>query len=110
MDSQTKSSLVADTIAELKGIPTREELVKILSDCLVEVTFLKLDGDERIMTCTLMPEHLPEANRDDKLSQTKVRNLEERVIVVWDVNAQGWRSFRYDRVKKVVENVEPKTQ
>jgi predicted DNA-binding transcriptional regulator YafY len=22
-------------------------------------------------------------------------------VNVWDVNAQGWRSFRYDRVQKV---------
>lgn len=94
---------IEKTIAEMKGIPTREELVKLLSECLVEVTFLKLDGDERTMTCTLLQEHLPEANRDDKLSQTKIRNLEEKVIVVWDVNAKGWRSFRYDRVKKVAE-------
>jgi hypothetical protein len=101
MDSQTKSSLVADTIADLKGIPTREDLSNLLSESLVEVKFLKLDGDERTMTCTLVPTYLPESNRDDKLSQTKIRNLEEKVVGVWDINAQGWRSFRYDRIISV---------
>lgn len=101
MDSQTKSSQVADAVAALKGIPTREELLKLLGEELVEVTFLKLDGDQRIMTCTLRPNYLPEANREDKLSQTKIRNLEDKVIVVWDTNANAWRSFRYDRVKEV---------
>jgi hypothetical protein len=101
MDSQIKSSLVADTIANWKGIPTREDLLKLLSTEIVEVTFTKLDGDERLMTCTLQESYLPSANKEDKLSQTKIRNLEEKTIVVWDTKAKGWRSFRYDRVKKV---------
>ena len=44
---------------------------------------------------------LPKANREDKLSQTKIRNLEEKVFVVWCVDKNQWRSFRYDRVTKV---------
>ena len=102
-DSQTKSSKVADTIAALKGIPTRQELLELLSDEIVDVTFDKLSGDERTMKCTLIPEMLPQAERDDKLSQTKVRNLEDKVFVVWaiDIEPSAWRSFRYDRVKKV---------
>lgn len=103
MDSQTKSSQVADTVAALKGIPTREELVKLLNEEVVNVTFTKLDGDERTMTCTLRENYLPEAKKGDPLSQTKIRNLEEKTVVVWDVNANGWRSFRYDRVKKVAQ-------
>ena len=101
MDSQTKSSQVADSIADLKGIPSREVLLELLSKELVEVTFNKLDGDQRVMTCTLRSNYLPEAKRDDALSQTKVRNLEEKTIVVWDTNANAWRSFRYDRVTNV---------
>jgi hypothetical protein len=103
MDSQTKSSKVADTVAALKGIPTRQELLELLADEIVDVTFDKLSGDERTMKCTLIPEMLPEAQRDDKLSQTKIRNLEDKVFVVWaiDIEPPAWRSFRYDRVKKV---------
>ncbi len=103
MDSQTVSSQVADAVAALKGIPTRQELLDLLGDEIVDVTFDKLSGDERTMRCTLIPELLPAAQRDDKLSQTKVRNLEDKVFVVWamDIEPQAWRSFRYDRVKKV---------
>jgi hypothetical protein len=102
-DSQTKSLKVADTVATLKGIPTRQELLELLCDEVVNVTFDKLSGDERTMTCTLISELLPKADRDDKLSQTKIRNLEDRVFVVWavDINPPAWRSFRYDRVKRV---------
>ena len=103
MDSQTKSSQVADTVAALKGIPTRQELLELLSKEVVNVTFDKLSGDERTMTCTLIPSMLPPAQREDKLSQTKIRNLEDKVFVVWavDIEPSAWRSFRYDRVKKV---------
>lgn len=101
MVSQTESSPVADTVAAIKGIPTRADLLDLLSKEPVAVTFNKLDGDERTMICTLRPDWLPEPNRDDPLTQTKIRNLEEKTIVVWDVNANAWRSFRYDRVTKV---------
>jgi hypothetical protein len=106
MDLQTKSSQVADTVAAIKGIPTRESLIDILSTGVVVVTFNKLDGDERVMTCTLVPEHLPETSRTDLLSQTKIRNLEDKVVVVWDLTAKAWRSFRYDRVSKVEPSIQ----
>jgi hypothetical protein len=92
------SSNISNTVAALKGIPTREALLELLSEEIVEVTFNKLSGDERVMACTLRPNYLPEAKKDEPLSQTKIRNLEEKNIVVWDMTAQAWRSFRYDRV------------
>lgn len=110
MDSQIKSSLVADKIAELKNIPTKEELVKLLQDEICVVTFDKINGDERTMTCTLVKELIPVANKSDVLSETKIRNIEEKTVVVWDVNATGWRSFRYDRLKKVVVYTDPSPQ
>ena len=103
MDSQTKSSKVADTVASLKGIPTKQELVEMLGKEIVDVTFQKLSGDDRTMKCTLIPSMLPPAQRDDKLSQTKIRNLEDKTLVVWaiDIEPSAWRSFRYDRVTDV---------
>jgi predicted DNA-binding transcriptional regulator YafY len=35
------------------------------------------------------------------MSLKKVREVTEAVVSVWDVNAKGWRSFRYDRVNSV---------
>ena len=40
---------VEDTVANLKGIPTRDNLIELLRKEVVEVTFTKLDGDERVM-------------------------------------------------------------
>jgi len=94
MDSQTKSSQVADTVASLKGIPTKEELIKLLKKEVVEVTFTKLNGDERVMPCTLIESFFP-----DPKKEAEQRN--EKTVAVWSVESKGFRSFRYDRVKSV---------
>ena len=94
-------SLVSDTVATLKGIPTREELVNLLKRNIVEVTFTKLNGDERIMPCTLYEKMLPPATKEDPITQKKVREVSDKVIAVWATESKAFRSFRYDRVKSV---------
>jgi len=101
MDSQTKSSQVADAVADLKGIPTKEELLNLLRNNILEVTFLKLDGDKRIMPCTLMDSYLPPAKKDDPITQKKVREISDKVVAVWAIESKGFRSFRYDRLQEV---------
>ena len=94
-------SLVSETIASLKGIPTREELINLLKENVVEVTFLKLDGDERVMPCTLIESYLPPARKEDPMTQKKIREITDKVVSVWAVESKAFRSFRYDRVKSV---------
>jgi hypothetical protein len=101
MDSQTKSSKVAETVATLKGIPTREDLKALLEQNVLVVDFNKLNGDKRVMTCTLREDMKPRATKTDPLSQKAVREVSDAVVSVWDVNAKGWRSFRYERVNAV---------
>ena len=98
---------VEEYIADQKGIPTKAELVEILKNNIVEVTFTKLNGDERVMPCTLKEDLLPPAKKDEPLTQKKVREVSEAVIPVWAIESNGFRSFRYDRVKsvKLVEKV-----
>ena len=96
----TESS-VSETVAALKGIPTKDQLMEMLRKEVVEVTFLKLNGDERKMPCTLIKSFLPPAKKDDPLTQKKVREVSDKVCAVWAVEAKGFRSFRYDRVTKV---------
>jgi hypothetical protein len=92
---------VQDTIATLKGIPTKEELMEMLRKEVVEVTFKKLNGDERKMPCTLMPSFLPPATKEDPMTQKKVREISDKVVAVWATESKGFRSFRYDRITKV---------
>jgi hypothetical protein len=90
-----------DLIAQLKNIPTKDELYKMLQENVVEVTFTKLNGDERVMPCTLIPDYLPPAKKNDPITQEKVRKVSDEVVAVWAMEANAFRSFRYDRVKAV---------
>ena len=87
----------AEAVAKMKGIPTEEKLREILSTGVLIVTFNKLDGEERVMTCTNNIENIPEESRPKNNSAPKAQGL----VTVWDMNAKGWRSFKYDRVTKV---------
>lgn len=64
----------------------------------LEVTFEKLNGEERIMTCTLMESKIPESMKPKGSSNHKEN---KDVISVYDLNAEGWRSFRVDHLKNV---------
>ena len=101
--SQTdgNESLVSDTVAALKGIPTKADLKNLLEQNVLVVDFNKISGDKRVMTCTLREDMKPPATKTDTMSQKKVREMSDAVVNVWDVNAKGWRSFRYDRVNAV---------
>lgn len=94
-------SEVSDTVANLKGIPTKQDLKLQLEQNVVVVDFTKLNGDKRVMTCTLREDIKPPATKTDTMSQKKVREISDAVVSVWDVNAKGWRSFRYDRINSV---------
>ena len=82
MDSQ----IVSSKVAELKGIPTLDELNNQLRESVLVVTFNKLDGDERIMTCTKKFELIPESSRPKTDKEPPKGN-----VTVWDLNAKGWR-------------------
>lgn len=57
----------------------------------VRLSFKKKDGETREMLCTLKSELLP-AKEDE--SKEKKKNSD--VLAVWDLEKEGWRSFRYD--------------
>tara|TARA_B100001287_G_scaffold167388_1_gene140791 strand:+ start:11139 stop:11444 length:306 start_codon:yes stop_codon:yes gene_type:complete len=81
-------------VAEEKGLPTRDELIELLHNEVVEVTFTKLDGDERVMPCTLQAKYFP----DPKKESTQKH---DNVVAVWAIESKGFRSFRYDRLKAI---------
>ena len=97
-ETTTTESLVSETVATLKGIPTKADLKNLLEQNVLVVDFTKLNGDKRVMTCTLREDIKPAATKDDTMSQKAVREVSDAVVSVWDVNAKGWRSFRYDRI------------
>lgn len=70
------------------------DIVKLLESRVVEITFDKLDGTERVMNCTLQDSVVPET-KGGKSKST------EKNLVVFDVDKQGWRTIVADRIKKV---------
>jgi len=78
---------------------SREDLVSVLKNNVCVVIFTKKDGTERSMKCTLQEGIIPQATKEDPLSQKKIRALNEEVLPVWDIEKEGWRSFRVDSVK-----------
>ena len=76
----------------------RNEILTALKEGDVIVEFTKVNGDYRKMICTLNEAVLPAATKDDSVTQKKVREVNPDVCVVWDVNAKGWRSFRWENV------------
>jgi len=76
----------------------RNEILNALKQGDVIVEFTKVNGDYRKMICTLHESVVPKATKEDPLTQKKVRAINEDVCVVWDVNAKGWRSFRWENV------------
>lgn len=67
-----------------------------LHNGVIRVVFMKKDGTERKMLCTLKADLLPAQTDLEEAVQKKTPNPD--VLAVWDVEAQGWRSFRYDSV------------
>jgi len=81
---------------------SREQLLTDLHNSTIEVTFTKVNGDQRVMTCTLQEALLP-ARKVLKEGETpKIKKVNEAVIPVYDINAKGFRSFRVDSVTNVV--------
>ena len=79
----------------------RDTLLKDLRSNVIEVSFTKVNGDTRVMRCTLLPRLLPETFSSSVEEQTNENNFHKEnpnVIAAWDVQHAGWRSFRIDSV------------
>ena len=78
----------------------RETMVEQLRSKVCTVTFTKVNGEERVMECTLMDSAIPESKRpkDDSTGVQRTIN----VISAFDVRKADWRSFRVENVKEFV--------
>ena len=80
----------------------RDTLLKDLQENVCEVFFKKVNGDMRTMRCSLKPEMLPDSYVLTEESKVKDFHLTNpAVIAVWDIQNNGWRSFRIDSVEYV---------
>ena len=81
---------------------TKESMVESLHKGICKVTFEKVDGSTRIMNCTLKPNILAKETGGGFIAE-EIKLTEEakntEVIPVWDMESQGWRSFRVTSVQ-----------
>jgi hypothetical protein len=78
----------------------RQELTEILHAGVATVEFTKVNGERRVMPCTLKAELLPPAGKP--LTEGKVERKEnEQTLRVFCTDKQSWRSFRIDGVLSV---------
>jgi len=78
----------------------REAIVDLLKDDVVCVHFTKKDGTLRTMKCTLKSDLLPVV----EVTSTSTRKQPENSLAVFDLEANGWRSFIVDSVKCISFN------
>ena len=96
----------------------RDWIRNLLSVTEITVTFVKADGTLRDMRCTLDIDRIPpqppraekpakEAPVDGIVRESKevTKPEESHTQKVFDLDAGAWRSFRYDRLKKVTATI-----
>ena len=75
----------------------KDWLRTLLKEDVVSITFIKKDGSERIMQCTLSESKIPSEFAPKGTEKAK----SDEVLPVFDVENGGWRSFRWDSIKKI---------
>jgi hypothetical protein len=68
------------------------QLANELREHVAEIIFDKVDGERRIMKCTLKPQYLKEQVYNPS------EDVKKGILTVWDVENKGWRSFYFGRV------------
>ena len=75
----------------------KSDIVSALQSNICDVKFTKVNGEERLMRCTLKEDLLPEpVASDTEINRNRKPN--DSVQVVWDLDKKAWRSFRIDSV------------
>ena len=75
-------------------VSERDVLIKNLKRRTMRITFTKVNGEERVMDCTLQEHMLPPTKQSN-------RKQNEEVLPVFDINKGEWRSFRMDSIKNI---------
>jgi len=75
----------------------RDFVTPLLHEGKVTVEFTKVNGDKRVMECTLKEDLLPQV----EVTTTSKKKPNPEVMSVWATDVNGWRSFRLDSVNSV---------
>jgi hypothetical protein len=79
----------------------RDTLLEDLRENVIDVIFTKVNGEERRMKCTLMPSILPAKYITEEAAERNFHETNKETIRAWDIENNGWRSFRIENVSFV---------
>lgn len=88
-------------VDEAERVEFRKYFETLLHEGIITVEFTKADGSVRKMICTLNEEKGAKYNHDSEQTPASAKKVNNEVRPVWDCDAGSWRSFRWDRLKKV---------
>lgn len=97
------TSTTNNPILFMKLEPTvlRDKVFKYLREGICEVTFTKVNGERRIMPCTLKAELLPQKDQKELTFET-LKDDNKDAISVWCTDAQAWRSFKLSNLIDII--------
>jgi len=72
----------------------RTTLIKNLQKRAMRITFTKVNGEERVIDCSLQEHIIPETSESN-------RKQNKEILPVFDINKGEWRSFRLDSVTNI---------
>ena len=75
----------------------RDWLINVLRTEDVTIHFLKKDGTNRVMNCTLQESKIQEYTK----KTDRVKTVSTETCSVFDTDKNEWRSFRYDSVTQI---------
>jgi len=76
----------------------RNILLEALKNHECTVTFTKINGETRVMPCTLKEDVVPKPPADVATKSNVKRHENLGVVSVWCTDKKEWRSFRLDNV------------
>ena len=77
----------------------QSNVVTLMKEGVVTVEFTKVNGEYRKMEATLQADKMPEVVAEIETKAPKKKC--DSSLSVWDINAEGWRSFRWDKLQTV---------
>lgn len=85
----------------------RQEIIDLLIGGICEVAFTKVNGEQRVMPCTLKTEFLPK--RTD-LTFDVLKENKSDAISVWCTDANAWRSFKLSNFISIIPLYDNRTK
>ena len=83
---------------------TKEYLIPLLKNHTLQISFVKKDGTDRVMQCTLRDDILPphETNTSNPIDfPVTARPVDLKNLIVWDIEKLGFRKISLDTITSV---------